>query len=358
MLPYYLMIGVPALFALVPGRGLHTSAMLVATFLLFVSIIGLRYDIGPDWFAYTTHFERYGNMEMAALLAEGEFGWSLLVLFVDYMGWGMTGLTMTAAIVFCLGVFAIARACQEPMLALVAAVPYLSIAVAMSGMRQAMAMGIIFLILAKWYRWPMAVKLGLILLASTFHFSALALLAVVVFEVRMSLIQRLVIAAFITIVVTYSVASTTARIEEYAMNYGTDGRAADAQGALFHVLLTAAPALTYFFYRRRWNKVYGRLRVIDLFAGVGVVALFFVFLFPTVTDRMTLYFAGVALIIQANLPRIWRTQFERYIVRAALIVLNVVAMSTFLFAGNKAGAFVPYASIFSVEAQNGLPRAR
>ena len=358
MLPYYLMIGVPGLFALYPKRGLHTQVMLAFTFVMFVAIIGLRYDIGPDWFAYTTHFERYGNMAIGELIAEGEFGWSLLVLLVDETGWGMTGMTMIAAIVYCLGVFAIARVCQEPMLAVVAAVPYLSIAVAMSGMRQAMAMGFIFLILAKWYRWPLTAKLSLILLASTFHFSALALLAVVVFEARMSLIQRLVIAGFITGVITYAVASTAARMDEYAKNYGTGGYAADAQGALFHVLLTAAPALVYFLFRRRWVKVYGRLPVIDLFAGVGVAALFFVFLFPTVTDRMTLYFAGVALIIQANLPRLWRTQFERYVVRAALIVLNVIAMSTFLFAGNKAASFVPYASIYSQEAQNGLPRAR
>ena len=78
-----------------------------------------------------------------------------------------------------------------------------------------------------------------------------------------------------------------------------------------------------------------------------MAALFFVSLFATVTDRMTLYFAGVALIIQANLPRLWRGQAERFVVRATLIVLNVVAMSTFLLAGNKASAFVPYQSIFS-----------
>jgi len=304
MYPYFLMIGVPALFALLPNRRLQASFMLVVTFFLFVAIIGFRYDVGPDWFAYTTHFERYGKMNTQELIAEGEVGWSLMVLLVDNAGWGMLGITLIAATVYCIGVFAIARVCQEPMIAVVAAVPYLSIAVAMSGMRQAMAMGIIFVLLASWYRTPVLLKLLVIMIASTFHFSALALLAVVAFEARISLIQRVVIALVIAAIITYFVANTSARIEEYATNYGAEGRAANAQGALFHVLLTAAPSLAYFMVRKRWNQVYGRIVVIDVFAAIGVAALFFVFLFPTVTDRMTLYFAGVALIIQANLPRL------------------------------------------------------
>jgi hypothetical protein len=159
-------------------------------------------------------------------------------------------------------------------------------------------------------------------------------------------------------VVLYFVAASGDRIEVYARNYGAGGDASDAQGALFHVLLTAGPALAYFFMRRRWIEVYGRIPVIDLFAGVGAVALLFVFFAPTATDRMTLYFAGVALIIQANFPHLWQGRVERSAVRTALIALNAAAMLTFLLVGNKAGSFVPYASIFSQEAQFNLPRPR
>ena len=358
MYPYLLMLGVPSLFAFAAGRRLQAGFLLIATFLLFVGIIGLRYDVGPDWFAYSTHFDRFARMSWPEIIAEGEFGWSLVVLLLNEFGLGMTGMTVFSALIFCIGVFAIARSCQEPMLAVVAATPYLAIAVAMSGMRQAVAMGFVFMVLAAWYRWPLLVKAGMILLASTFHFSAVALLAVIAFESRLSLVQRVLIAVAIGAVVLYFVAGAGERLETYAQNYGAGGGASDAQGALFHVLLTAGPALAYFFMRRRWIEVYGRIPVIDLFAGVGVAALLFVFFAPTATDRMTLYFAGVALIIQANFPHLWQGRVERSAVRTALIALNAAAMLTFLLAGNKAGSFVPYASIFSQEAQFNLPRPR
>lgn len=358
MYPYLLMLGVPALFAFFAGRRLQSGILLAAVFAMFVAIIGLRYQIGPDWFAYEQHFVRFGRMTFGDIIAEGEFGWTALILTLDAFGLGKTAMTLFTAVVFCAGVFAIARSCQEPMLAIVATTPYLAIAVAMSGMRQAVAMGLVFLVLAAWYRWPLAVKVGVILLASTFHFSAIALLAVVAFESRLSLNQRVLIAVFIAAVVAFFVAGADDRIEVYARNYGSGGGAEDSQGALFHVLLTAVPALAYFVMRGRWNQIYGRLPVIDLFAAVGVAALFFVFLFPTATDRMTLYFAGVALIIQANFPHLWQGRTEQFLVRTAIVALNAVAMLTFLLAGNKAGTFVPYASIFSHEAQYDLPRAR
>ena len=74
------------------------------------------------------------------------------------------------------------------------------------------------------------------------------------------------------------------------------------------------------------------------------------FIIPNATDRMTLYFAGVALIVQANLPQLWRTMSEQVTVRLAIIILNVIAMSVFLFAGNKASSFVPYQWVLSADA--------
>ncbi|GEM_PF-1889896 len=347
MLPYFLMIGVPAVAALYSSRSAQASFYLFVVFVIFVGVIGLRWNIGPDWFAYTTHFNRYENMTAADILADGEVGWGIVVKLATSFGWGMTGLTLMSALVFTFGVCAIARACQEPMIAMVAAVPYLSIAVAMSGMRQAMAMGVVFLVLARWYRWPMLWKILGILVAASFHFSALALWAVIVLEARLSLAQRIFAATAIGGAVSYLALAASSRLDEYSTNYMVGGAAANAPGAIFHVLLTAAPALVYFVVRRRWLTVYGRLPVIDWFAGIGAVALLLVFIAPTATDRMTLYFAGIALVIQANLPQIWQRPTEQGAVRIALIVLNLIAMSVFLFAGNKSSSFVPYQSIFS-----------
>ncbi len=346
MFPYFIMIGLPSLFAIAARRPLQASILLGIVFVLFLSVIGLRFEIGPDWYNYSTHFARYETMPLAAMIADGEIGWGLLVRTIDLLGGGMTTLVFISAVVYCIGLFSLARSCQEPMLALVAAIPYLSIAVAMSGLRQAMAIGIIFFLLSRWYRWGTPAKLAAIVAAASFHFSALALLPIIILETRMTPVQRIGGAIVVGAIVTYLVGTAGSRIDEYAGNY-LGGEASNAPGAVFHVMLTAGPALAYFFFRRRWIKIYGKIPIVDWFAAIGAFAMIPVFLFPTATDRMTLYFAGVALIIQANLPRLWKDSTEQFLVRTAIVVLNVVAMATFLFAGNKSTSFVPYQSVFS-----------
>lgn len=356
MFPYFLMIGLPAALAILAPRDFNLRIALLPVVLVFVAIIGLRYDVGPDWFAYTVHAQRIPEMPLTHLATQGEVGWALMVKLSDMLGLGILGMTLFSALVFCLGLFAIARVCQEPMLAVVAAVPYLSIAVAMSGMRQAIAIGIVFVLIAYWYRLSVISKIAIVLFASTFHFSALAMMVLVVFDGRMRPEQRLAIGFLVFAVLTYFLLSTDYRVERYARDYMPGGVSAEAPGALYHVLLTSAPALAYFAVRKRWRKVYGTIPIIDILAAIGVIALFFVFLFPTATDRLTLYFSGVALIIQANLPRLWKKRSDRYLVRTAIIVLNIVALATFLIAGNKAKSFVPYMSVFSEQAEMGLPR--
>ncbi|MFN4113447.1 MAG: EpsG family protein [Sphingomonadaceae bacterium] len=356
MYPYLIMLGLPAVLAYLTGRQTQAGIGLLVVFLLFTAVIGLRYEIGPDWWAYLNQLRVMPQQSLGTLAERGELGWAILVQFSDSMGWGIHGLAIASGLVFCIGLFAIARACQEPMLAVVAAVPYLSIAVAMSGMRQAMAIGIVFFLIAKWYRYPVWLKIVLVLVAASFHFSALALLLVVALDSRMQLGRRIVAGAFVFAVVAWQVSTSDIRVDRYTRTYFEDGAAASAEGALYHVLLTAVPCLAYFFMRRRWIELYGRISIIDILAAIGVIALVFVFFFPTATDRMTLYFSAVALIIQGNFPQLWRGRTEQMLVRTGIVVLNAVAMMTFLIAGNKAGSFVPYKSVFSDEYELGVSR--
>ncbi|MEL7445883.1 MAG: hypothetical protein AAGK02_08725, partial [Pseudomonadota bacterium] len=106
----------------------------------------------------------------------------------------------------------------------------------------------------------------------------------------------------------------------------------------------------------RWIEKFGRIPLLEIFAAIGALAMVVVLIAPTATDRMTLYFAAIALIISGNLPRLWDRRPEQYAVRTALILANFAAMVVFLTLGNKAGSFVPYQSIFSENAELGITR--
>ncbi|MEL7445901.1 MAG: EpsG family protein, partial [Pseudomonadota bacterium] len=252
MYPYFILIGLPAFFGLFTNRQTQGGIGLLFVLVIFTGLIGLRYDIGPDWFAYTMQAERLPVMPFGELVAQGEFGWSLVAIICDQLGLGVQGLAFISALVFVAGVVAVARSVEEPMLAVIAAVPYLSIAVAMSGMRQATAMGIIFIAVGFWYRLPLWGRIALILFASTFHFTALALLFVVALEADLKPIAKGAAAAAVFVIVLYFVTVTDFRIDRYAENYFGEGGAANAEGAFLHVALTGVPCIVYFMFRGRW----------------------------------------------------------------------------------------------------------
>ena len=356
MYPYFLMIGLPALFSMLVSRKAQTGIALAAVFLLFLFLIGFRYEIGPDWFSYLAQSERYPYTDFVELFEHGEVSWAVLVLASNELGLGLYGMVFASALVFCFGLFSIARVCEEPMLALVAAVPYLAIAVAMSGMRQAIAIGIIFFIISRWYRLSIPAKIGLILLASSFHFSALLMMGLLAFDSRLSMSRKIGAGFLIFALVGWQMLGQDYRMNRYTSTYLVDGSAGDTPGAIFHVLLTAVPAIAYFVYRKRWVQVYGRISIIDLLAAIGILALAGLPFAATATDRMTLYFSAVALIIQANFPGLWEGRGAKNFVRVSIIMLNFLAVAVFLLAGNHAAAFTPYQTIFSESAQLGISR--
>lgn len=356
MFPYFAMVGFPALLSLTGARRLQIGAFLFAVFVLFVALIGLRYEIGPDWFNYSKMVEDYRYLSWAELAPQGEMGWVAMVKLMNANGLGMAGVVFFSAFVFCLGLFAVARMTQEPMLAIVATTPYLAVAVAMSGMRQGIAMGIVYCVIAGWHKSSVVTKIVLILSASLFHFSAILMIGLVAVDSGISMFRKVVISAVVLVIGIYSVSIQTFRVDRYSETYVSGENVVDAPGAILHVALIAVPAVIYFIMRRQWIAAYGRNLLLDVFSALSIVALFTVIRAPAATDRVTLYFSAVAMIIQAGLPMTQQTRGAQVMIRVGIIVMNFVAMMVFLLGANHARSFVPYISIFSEEAQLGQRR--
>lgn len=356
MFPYLAMIGLPALFCLPGDRRFQTGTLLFAVLVLFVCVIGFRYEVGSDWFSYRQMIESYQDQDFDVLAERGEVGWVLLVMAANMTSFPMPLIVFIAAVVFGIGLFAVARMTQEPMLAVVASTPYLALAVAMSGVRQSIALGIIFLVIANWHRLTPLYKVPMILFASLFHFSAISMILFVVLDARLSKTRRIIVGTFATAIVGYALMDQSFRVDRYSSAYLVGEEVIDAPGAILHVALIAVPAIIYLVIRREWNKVYRPSSALDLFALVSAVALAGVIVAPAATDRMSLYFSPAAMIIQAGLPMTRSDRGTQMLWRAGLVLLNLAAMLTFLLGANHSRTFIPYQSIFSEGAQLGISR--
>ncbi|MDN5863186.1 MAG: EpsG family protein, partial [Salinisphaera sp.] len=136
-----------AFLAVVPGALMRSPLrkpgwLVIGTALsLFV---GLRYQVGGDWDTYlTSYFYVASRLSLGQALLQSDPGYVLINWIATHAGLGVWAVNLFCAAAFCSGLVALCRRLPEPLLALVAAIPYLVIVFAMGYTRQAAAFGFV-----------------------------------------------------------------------------------------------------------------------------------------------------------------------------------------------------------------------
>jgi hypothetical protein len=347
MFVYFGMLLMPAFLALVSMRRRVALQLLFPFFVLFVILIGLRDKVGMDWNNYLAIFRRISNYTLTEALSTSEPGFTFLIWLSSWAGFDVYGTNCFAALIFSLGLFSVCRVAREPWLALVAAVPYLVVAVAMSGVRQSIAIGIVFMLIANWRNFSFILRVSFILAASLFHLSAIFLLILVALELKVSLIYKFGLVALISGLSAY-VLST---MEQYVEHIGfySDAYLSEesiySPGALQHVLQIAVPASLYLLNRRAWTKLYGENYLLFMMSILSLAAVPGVLVWSTAVDRMSLYLFSVPMLVYAGLPYLLRSSISSVATRLLIISLNFLVMAVWLNYANNAYSYLPYGNI-------------
>src|SRR5690606_37923270 len=104
-------------------------------------VMGFRHQVGGDWGSYLYQFARFESPLFELLDAAKDPGYSFAGWVVTRLGGDIHGLNFACALPLAIGTVALARRQPWPMLALLAAVPYLLIVVGMGYTRQSAAIG-------------------------------------------------------------------------------------------------------------------------------------------------------------------------------------------------------------------------
>nr|MDA3834425.1 EpsG family protein [Spirochaetales bacterium] len=181
MLPYWILFLLPAWLAItrlqpVPTQTLRWSGSWRVAFVLLVLMIGLRHQVGGDWFNYINHIQLASYDSLAQALTKGDPAYSLLNWLAARMDLGPYFVNTVCATVFVWGLAVFCRAQPLPWLALVVAVPYLVIVVAMGYTRQGTAIGLAMLGLVALSDRKILRFVVFVALAATFHKSAVILM--------------------------------------------------------------------------------------------------------------------------------------------------------------------------------------
>ena len=347
---YFVMLGIPSLLSLVARR--RTGMMLFAIVYLFlVFVVGFRHHVGTDWNNYLRIHEAmyfrglYDVLSGSEPLSFGLFWWS------THHGEGIISSHVVGAIIMLGGIFALARRTHDPWLSIVAATPYLIIAAGMSGVRQAMAAGVIFYGFSIWRSTGAAVRVLMVLLSSLFHVSALIMLVVVLLEMRIRTVWKIIGGTALAVMVFHLSAESQLyrdNIAFYTEAYVSGPEVVMSSGAPFHLLLIWIPAGLYLYYQKKLSGFIENPSLV-FYGSVLAMALVPLFFVSSVgASRMTIYFYFVPMLTYPAYVYIFGKRQVSFM-KTAVVYLHFIVLSAWLLFSYNSHNHIPYQNYFFLD---------
>ena len=346
MLPYLISWGLFATAGLIGARRIAGSS-LVLLGLFLTLLIGLRVQVGGDWWNYFPYLERSVGLSFFEVFLESEPGYGLLNWFGANWGGSVFLVNTLCGLIFAIGLLAFCRVQPRPWLTLTLAFPYLITVVAMGYSRQGVAIGLEMLALLALQRDRLLPFLGWIALASSFHRPVLVLMVLPLATLSGSLRFSQLIRLGLLVISAYGLYSAVIEpnLDYYVRGY-LDAEY-QSQGALIRVTLCLLPALAFLFNRRRFQlplntqRIWTLLSLMAVAAAIGLVTV----ASSTAVDRFALYLIPLQLFVGSRIPDarlfgIPPTSWNQLLIALSFAVLMV----WLLFAGHSP-YWLPYRNL-------------
>lgn len=346
---YMTMLGVPALFALL-GLGQEwrlgrlNAILLGLLFVAYAALIGLRFEIGADWFGYLALVRSVQYERLGTALSHYDPAFNLTAWTSMQIGWGMYGVNFVCGVFLLYGVFRFARTCPNPWLALSAAVPYLLVVVGMGYIRQAASIGLIMLSFVHLGRGQYLRFLAALVGALTFHIASLVVLPVIAVVLARRSIVLLVIVGAVGVLMAGYVLS--ARLDSVQTIY-VKGQL-DSSGTLVRLAMTALPAALFLGFRSRFDIPQPMKGIWTVMAVVALALLggFIVSPSSTAIDRIGLFFSPLQVMVFGYVTSLFgRGRGDEQLVTLASVGYCAAVLFVWLHFSFYARFWVPYHSI-------------
>jgi hypothetical protein len=320
-----------------PGLSL---AIWVATVVVFAVLIGLRDQVGGDWGSYQRQYLRIAGLDFldALLYGRTDPGYAALNWVASRVDGGVHLVNTVCALVFMIGVSVFCRRQPLPWLALLVAVPYLIVVVAMGYTRQSAALGFVLVALVALQDGRLRAFVVLISAGALFHKSAVLLLPFAALAVTE---RRAWTAVWVgTVSVLMAALLLLEHRDALWRAYVTAGMV--SEGGSIRVTMNAIPALMLLAFRRALTPP-GTER--NLWCWIAVFALAMlplVAVASTAVDRLALYFLPIQAFVYARLPLLFAEPARRSIIVFAIVGGYALVLWVWLNFAVHAPNWLPY----------------
>ena len=343
MLPYWLVFLTFALGAVSRRFEVNRTLgpVLIAALLGLWLFVGLRYRVGADWGGYALIYRESALQTYDQLAKFGDRGFYTVVWALNQIGAQLWLLNLICASIFMFGLARFAREMPNPWLTLCIALPYLVFVVAMSGIRQAAAIGFFYLAIVAYRDKRLLVAVAWLLAAASFHASAIVMMGVAGLSFSRNKLQATAIIGLTAAVAYYALSSS---FDTYSFRYSA--RQVESSGTIYRLIMNLLAAIPYLFLSKRFpvmgdheQKFWRNMSWLAVFClpALAVVRS------STALDRFALYLFPLQTYVLSWLPRMWsREEKSARTWTIVVLVYSAAILFVFLGYGVNAKSSIPY----------------
>jgi hypothetical protein len=343
LIPYFILFAFVATIAMIgelrPGSN-HGKLLLLCG-LILVCAVGLRIEVGGDWYNYLRIFNFIKVRSLSFAMSATDPGYAFLNWAVGRMGLGIWAVNLICASIFTFGLVSLCRLQPKPLLALLTALPYLVIVVAMGYTRQSAAIGLLMLALSQYLRHATFRMLLSLLVAASFHKSAVIVIPMIALASARHRGTTLLALSFLAVTTYYVFLANSTDIlyESYI------GRRYASSGAGIRIAMAMVPATLLLLFRNRFGFGREERRLWLVFAIATVIAQIVLLISPSsaAVDRVALYLLPFQIVVLSRLPMAFGSAGRDNSVVAMFLGIYLLAVQLVWFNfGQLSWAWVPY----------------
>lgn len=343
MLVYWLIFLMPASIALfLKQRSRANLILFLFIGFIFLFIIGFRYEVGGDWGNYLRHYNNIIGVPFSEIFGRGKDpGHVLLNWLMARWDLGVYGTNVIYGTVFIIGLIKFSRDEMYPWIAMVVAVPYMVIVVAMGYSRQSIALGIFMLAITYLRKGKIKTYVILILIAALFHKTAIILLPLGMFLYSKGTILRILM----IIPITYGAWDLLLAGAQENMWYHYVEKQMQSDGAKIRVIMNFLPSILLLMYRKEWKRSFNDYLFWFWIAIASVFSIVLVGFATTAIDRIALYFIPIQLVVYARLPYLARNTISPSMTKVIIILGYTAVLFVWLNYATHTRFWLPYQNI-------------
>ena len=346
MTPYLSIYGISSFLALILRSRLHARILMFVLAALLVLFAGTRFEVGCDWAGYLLRFNSlYQGESWASVIQQPEAGFHLLNFAVIDASFGYGAMILIASVIYIFCLVRFSQIAPRPLDVLILMYPILVLQLGMSGLRQALALGLLLLAFRAFVERSRIMIVVWVLLASTFHTSALIFLPLALIAARQFSFRRVI--ASLVLLIPVALVLMGERIGLYEARYIEQefGENSSA-GAWYRYALALIPFLGFEWKKglveQKFPHLYPLLRLFSLIT-IGLV--FIGGLSSVALHRLGFYVLPVSILAMVCVADVAFSRGSREFARALPFVAYGLYMVVWFSSSRHASlCYVPYQS--------------